>query len=47
MGTPEQIVEMLESLKEVGITYFTLRFEDFTSKHGLRLFAEHVMPEFA
>jgi alkanesulfonate monooxygenase SsuD/methylene tetrahydromethanopterin reductase-like flavin-dependent oxidoreductase (luciferase family) len=45
-GTPEEIVEMFESLKEVGITYFTLRFEDFPSKRGLRLFAEHVMPEF-
>ena len=47
MGTPEEIVEMFEDLREVGITYFTLRFEDFPSKRGLRLFAEEVMPEFA
>ncbi|MHA2351353.1 MAG: hypothetical protein ACXADL_17180, partial [Candidatus Thorarchaeota archaeon] len=45
-GTPEEIIEMFESLKEVGISYFTLRFEDFPSKRGLRLFAEHVIPEF-
>ncbi|MFW9967625.1 MAG: LLM class flavin-dependent oxidoreductase [Candidatus Thorarchaeota archaeon] len=46
MGTPEEIVEMFEALKDVGITYFTLRFEDFPSKRGVRLFAEQVMPEF-
>ncbi|MFX1369780.1 MAG: LLM class flavin-dependent oxidoreductase [Promethearchaeota archaeon] len=45
-GTPEEWIEKLESLKELGITYFTLRFEDFPSKRGLRLFAEYVMPEF-
>jgi alkanesulfonate monooxygenase SsuD/methylene tetrahydromethanopterin reductase-like flavin-dependent oxidoreductase (luciferase family) len=45
MGTPEEIIEKFESLKELGITYFTLRFEDLPSKRGLRLFAEHVMPE--
>lgn len=45
MGTPEEIIEIFESLKELGITYFTLRFEDLPSKRGLRLFAEHVMPE--
>ncbi|MHA2213333.1 MAG: LLM class flavin-dependent oxidoreductase, partial [Candidatus Thorarchaeota archaeon] len=46
LGTPEEIVEKFESLKELGISYFTLRFEDFPSKRGLRLFEEHVMPEF-
>jgi alkanesulfonate monooxygenase SsuD/methylene tetrahydromethanopterin reductase-like flavin-dependent oxidoreductase (luciferase family) len=46
LGTPEEIVEKFESLKELGISYFTLRFEDFPSKRGLRLFAEYVMPEF-
>lgn len=45
-GTPEAIVEMFESLIDLGISYFTLRFEDFPSKRGLRLFAEHVIPEF-
>ena len=45
-GTPEEVVEMFESLIELGITYFTLRFEDLPSKRGLRLFAEHVIPQF-
>jgi alkanesulfonate monooxygenase SsuD/methylene tetrahydromethanopterin reductase-like flavin-dependent oxidoreductase (luciferase family) len=45
MGTPEEIVEKFESLIELGITYFTLRFEDLPSKRGLQLFAESVMPE--
>jgi alkanesulfonate monooxygenase SsuD/methylene tetrahydromethanopterin reductase-like flavin-dependent oxidoreductase (luciferase family) len=44
-GTPEEIVEIFEPLIDLGISYFTLRFEDFPSKRGLRLFAEHVIPE--
>ncbi len=46
MGTPEEIAEKFESLIDLGITYFTLRFEDLPNKRGLQLFAEHVMPEF-
>ncbi|MFW9834817.1 MAG: LLM class flavin-dependent oxidoreductase [Candidatus Thorarchaeota archaeon] len=46
MGTPEEIAEKFESLIDLGITYFTLRFEDLPSKHGLQLFAESVMPQF-
>ncbi len=45
MGTPEEMVEKFESLIDLGIKYFTLRFEDLPSKRGLQLFAEHVMPE--
>ncbi|MHA2178511.1 MAG: LLM class flavin-dependent oxidoreductase [Candidatus Thorarchaeota archaeon] len=45
MGTPEEIIEKFESLKELGISYFTLRFEDLPSKRGLQMFSEHVMPE--
>jgi len=46
MGTPEEIAEKFESLIDVGITYFTLRFEDLPSKRGLQLFANQVIPEF-
>ena len=45
MGTSEEIVEKFESLVDLGITYFTLRFEDLPSKRGRQLFADHVMPE--
>jgi len=45
MGTPEEIIERFEALREIGITYFTLRFEDLPSKRGLRLVNEYVMPE--
>ena len=45
MGTPEEILEKFEALKEAGATYFTLRFEDLPSKRGLRLCAEHIMNE--
>jgi alkanesulfonate monooxygenase SsuD/methylene tetrahydromethanopterin reductase-like flavin-dependent oxidoreductase (luciferase family) len=46
MGTPEEMAEKFESLIDLGISYFTLRFEDLPSAHGLRLFAERVMREF-
>jgi alkanesulfonate monooxygenase SsuD/methylene tetrahydromethanopterin reductase-like flavin-dependent oxidoreductase (luciferase family) len=46
MGTPEEIVGLFEELVELGMTYFTLRFEDLPSKRALRLFAEQVIPEF-
>jgi len=44
MGTPEEILEKFDSLIDLGITYFTLRFEDLPSKRGLQLFSEHIMP---
>ncbi|MFW9768464.1 MAG: LLM class flavin-dependent oxidoreductase [Candidatus Thorarchaeota archaeon] len=43
MGTPEELLEKFESLIDLGITYFTLRFEDLPSKRGLQLFREHIM----
>lgn len=46
MGTPQEIIELFEKLVDLGITYFTLRFEDLPSMRGLRLFAEKVMPAF-
>ena len=46
MGTPEEMAEKFESLIDLGISYFTLRFEDLPSTRGLQLFAERVMPEF-
>lgn len=45
-GTPEEIISLFEGLVEMGITYFTLRFEDLPNKRGLRLFAEQVIPQF-
>jgi alkanesulfonate monooxygenase SsuD/methylene tetrahydromethanopterin reductase-like flavin-dependent oxidoreductase (luciferase family) len=44
-GTPEEIIDLFEDLVEIGMNYFTLRFEDLPSKRALRLFAEHVIPE--
>ncbi len=45
-GTPEEIIQVFEDRIKLGISYFTLRFEDFPSKRALRLFAEYVMPQF-
>jgi len=47
MGTPEEIIDLLQKYVDLGITYFTLRFEDLPSTKGLRLFAEKVMPAFS
>ncbi len=46
MGTPKEIIDFFKDLVEMGITYFTLRFEDLPSKRGIRLFAEEVLPHF-
>jgi alkanesulfonate monooxygenase SsuD/methylene tetrahydromethanopterin reductase-like flavin-dependent oxidoreductase (luciferase family) len=46
MGTPEEIIELFQKLVDLGITYFTLRFEDLPDTKGLHLFAENVMPAF-
>ena len=46
MGTPEEMVGLFKDLVEIGMNYFTLRFEDLPSKRALRLFAEQVIPEF-
>ena len=45
MGTPEEIIVKFEALKEIGISYFTLRFEDLPSTRGLELFNKYVMSE--
>jgi alkanesulfonate monooxygenase SsuD/methylene tetrahydromethanopterin reductase-like flavin-dependent oxidoreductase (luciferase family) len=45
-GTPEEIINIFKDVVEIGINYFTLRFEDLPSKRSLRLFAEHVLPHF-
>jgi len=35
MVTPEEIIEKFEALKDIGIIYFTLRFEDLPNIRGL------------
>ena len=46
MGTPDRMIQLFEKLVRLGITYFTLRFEDLPSTRGMQLFAEKVMPAF-
>jgi alkanesulfonate monooxygenase SsuD/methylene tetrahydromethanopterin reductase-like flavin-dependent oxidoreductase (luciferase family) len=46
MGTPEEITTLFKELIEIGISYFTLRFEDLPDKRALRLFSEEVIPKF-
>ena len=43
MGIPSECLERIKEYVDIGITYFMLRFQDFPSKKGMRLFAEEVM----
>jgi len=44
VGTPEQVTEQLKAFADVGVTVFFLRFDDFPSLNGIKLFTEEVMP---
>jgi probable F420-dependent oxidoreductase len=46
MGTPDEVVELLEDYEELGVTKAQLLFVDLPSLRGIRLFAEMVIPKF-
>ncbi len=46
VGTPEQVTEKLQVYVDLGVDIFFMRFDDFPSQAGIRLFAEKVMPAF-
>jgi len=43
IGTPSECLERIKEYVDIGITYFMLRFQDFPSKKGMKLFAEEIM----
>jgi alkanesulfonate monooxygenase SsuD/methylene tetrahydromethanopterin reductase-like flavin-dependent oxidoreductase (luciferase family) len=45
-GTPAAVIEVIQKYIDIGVTYFTFRFEDLPDLRGLRLFAEKVIPTF-
>jgi alkanesulfonate monooxygenase SsuD/methylene tetrahydromethanopterin reductase-like flavin-dependent oxidoreductase (luciferase family) len=45
VGTPSQVTEKLKAYMDAGVDIFFLRFDDFPSQTGLRLFTEEVMPQ--
>lgn len=45
VGTPAQVTEQLLAFMNVGVTGFFLRFDDFPSLKGMKLFTEEVMPK--
>ena len=45
VGTPDQVAEQLMAYVDLGVEIFFLRFDDFPSQTGLRLFTEEVMPQ--
>jgi F420-dependent oxidoreductase-like protein len=46
IGTPEQVCEKIRAYIELGCTYFVPWCADYPDDTTLRLFAQHVMPEF-
>ncbi|MEM1994467.1 MAG: LLM class flavin-dependent oxidoreductase [Nitrososphaerales archaeon] len=45
-GTPEECVEQLRALSDLGLTYFVMNFPDVDTLEPIRLFGEKVIPEF-
>ena len=43
VGTPDECVKRINEFKQLGFTHFILRFADFPSDEGLRVFASSVM----
>ncbi|MHA1712405.1 MAG: LLM class flavin-dependent oxidoreductase, partial [Candidatus Freyarchaeota archaeon] len=46
VGDPRWVLEKVKALVDVGVEYFILRFLDFPSAEGAKLFAEEVIPRF-
>lgn len=46
VGTPDKVIDAIQRYVDVGITYFTFRFEDLPDMKGLQVFAEDVIPAF-
>lgn len=45
-GTPDQMVKAFQGRADAGCDYFQLRFADFPSTDGIKLFGKEVMPHF-
>lgn len=46
VGTPDDVIDVIQKYVDMGFTYFTFRFEDLPDLRGLRLFADKVIPAF-
>jgi len=47
VGTPDQIIEWLETFRDVGVTHFICRFGDLDQFGQVQRFANEVLPHFA
>jgi alkanesulfonate monooxygenase SsuD/methylene tetrahydromethanopterin reductase-like flavin-dependent oxidoreductase (luciferase family) len=47
VGTPDEVAAQLRRFTALGVEHFMLRFADFPSLGGARLFAKEVIPRFA
>lgn len=46
IGTPNEVVEQIESVRELGFTKLQLMFLDFPETGGIELFGDEVLPAF-
>jgi alkanesulfonate monooxygenase SsuD/methylene tetrahydromethanopterin reductase-like flavin-dependent oxidoreductase (luciferase family) len=44
VGTPQQVAARLKAYMDMDVTVFFLRFDDFPSLNGMKLFTEQVIP---
>lgn len=47
IGTPAEVAEEIEEIRNLGFTKLQLMFLDFPETHGIELFGDEVLPEFA
>lgn len=46
IGTPAQVAEQIEQVRELGFDKLQLMFLDFPETGGIELFGDEVLPEF-
>lgn len=46
IGTPAQVAEQMEEVRELGFDKLQLMFLDFPVTEGIELFGDEVFPEF-
>jgi len=46
IGTPAQVAEQIEGIRDLGFEKLQLMFLDFPDHRGMELFGDEVAPEF-
>jgi alkanesulfonate monooxygenase SsuD/methylene tetrahydromethanopterin reductase-like flavin-dependent oxidoreductase (luciferase family) len=46
IGTPNEVIEQIEAVRELGFSKLQLMFLDFPDHDGIELFGDEVLPAF-